>query len=327
MEILTADERDHAEPGRPVPARDLPAHRPAHRPRHRAQAGHRERQAGGLRPPALDLLPRGGLGARVRRAQPALQGRQRSGLPARGGEDRLHLQLVLRRRPRHRLLQLGRQSRAGAGRQLRRAQLGHRRLRLAGLQPRRTRPPPTRRRPSTRRSSTSRYLTSWNNKQAPGFGAADGNWSLRARLPLPDARPADRQQPLLGTQDHAPGPHQQHGGGRDHRPARPGGGALDAQRDRRAERSGPGRRGEDAEDLDLHRLAPQRQGPATVATTTSGPCRSWTPGGRAPCGPCSSRSSGPTCSTGSPASSGWTTSRTTTAPTSAAPTRTAGTGT
>ena len=32
-------------------------------------------------------------------------------------------------------------------------------------------------RASTRRMVNQRYLTSWNNKQAPGYAASDSNWS------------------------------------------------------------------------------------------------------------------------------------------------------
>ena len=70
------------------------------------QARDGRRQAGRLRQPALDLLPRGRLGARLLEVQPAVEDPERARLPGGRQRHRLHLQLVLRRRPRHLLLQL-----------------------------------------------------------------------------------------------------------------------------------------------------------------------------------------------------------------------------
>ena len=100
-------------------------------------------------------------------------------------QDQLHLQLVLRRRPRHRLLQLRRQPGAR-----RRAPTPTSRPGAPASTTGRasTRPPQDRRRTrpstSTRRSINQDYITSWNNKQAPGFDAADDKLRLRADLPL-----------------------------------------------------------------------------------------------------------------------------------------------
>ena len=93
-----AGEQHHAEPGRPLAARDLHARGAAHGARDRLQARHRRRAARRVRAPALDLLPRGRLGPRVLRPQPAIAGAERRGLPAGGAQDQLHLQLVLRGR-------------------------------------------------------------------------------------------------------------------------------------------------------------------------------------------------------------------------------------
>ena len=155
-------------PGDPVAARDLHPRGAAHRARHRLQARHRGRRAGRLRAPALDLLPRGRLRARVLGAEPALEGAERAGLPARDVQDQLHLQLVLRRRPRHRLLQLGRQPGARAGRRPGPPQLGHRRVRLAGLRDALQDGGLHALRPSTRRSSTSPTSRPGTTSRRPG---------------------------------------------------------------------------------------------------------------------------------------------------------------
>ncbi len=67
-------------PGTPAPPNDLRVPRPAHPPRHRPEAHDRAGQAGRGGAPALDVRPRGRLGARLRRAQrPGLrQGRRQS---------------------------------------------------------------------------------------------------------------------------------------------------------------------------------------------------------------------------------------------------------
>ena len=75
-------EQHHAQPRRPVPARDVHAGGAAHGARHRQQARHRRRPAGGVREAALHLLPRGGLGARVLGPEPPVEGPERRGLPA-----------------------------------------------------------------------------------------------------------------------------------------------------------------------------------------------------------------------------------------------------
>ena len=62
-----------------------------------------------LHPAALDLLPRGRLGRRLHRVQRPRADEVAAGLPAGRVADRLHVQLVLRRRQALRLLQLGQQ--------------------------------------------------------------------------------------------------------------------------------------------------------------------------------------------------------------------------
>ena len=128
-----AGQQHHAEPGRPLAAGDLHAAGAAHGARHRRQARHRRRAAGRVRASAIHVLPRGRLGPRVRGPQPALEGAERGGLPAGREQDQLHVQLVLHRRPGHRLLQLGRQPRACRRSRPGLPELGHGRIRLEGL--------------------------------------------------------------------------------------------------------------------------------------------------------------------------------------------------
>ena len=146
----------------PVPAGQRDALHRSHEARARRGPGDAQGQAGDLRRIALDLLPRGRLGDRLLRLQQPRPGQERVDLPEGGEPDRLHLQLVLRRQGRHHLLQLGQQPRAGArdrhqlpGPRLP-AGLHARplRVRVEGLEPRRTSPPTTRRSPSTRARPT-----------------------------------------------------------------------------------------------------------------------------------------------------------------------------
>ena len=118
----------------------VPLPRAAHRARHRPAAHHGRRRAGRRRHPAQHLRPGARLRARLRAArQPRLRaGRRR--LPRRRRGDRLHVQLVLRRRPRHRLLLLGPAAAARRGHRPAPAALGRLPVRLAGLA-RHRRPP------------------------------------------------------------------------------------------------------------------------------------------------------------------------------------------
>ena len=107
---------------------------------HEARARHRPRRRSAASPSlftqaALDLLPRDRLGAPASRTSTTrTRSRDAGDLPARGVQDRLHVQLVLRRRRAHRVLQLGRQP--GARRRRRPRLPGARReLRVARLQP------------------------------------------------------------------------------------------------------------------------------------------------------------------------------------------------
>ena len=72
-------------------------------------------------------------------------------------------------------------------------------------------------RPSTRRRSTRRFLVSWNNKQAPGWAAADDKYAYGPLLPLADdLRQGQARRPRAAKK-------------MTHRPARPGdGGTGDA---------------------------------------------------------------------------------------------------
>ena len=103
-------------------------------------------------------------------------------------QDRLHVQLALRRRRTSRTSTRATTRRARRGRpascRCRRASSG------AASTPTATRRA-TRRSPSTRRSTASPYITCWNNKQARGYAGADSNL-LHLGLPLADARPGDR---------------------------------------------------------------------------------------------------------------------------------------
>ena len=177
------------------------------------------------------------------------------------------------------------------------------------------------------RTVNQRYLTSWNNKQAPGYAASDSNWSYSSvyRSQLLDK--PHRQPALPGPQDVAPRPDLGHGGRGHLRPPRAGGGLLDAQGARRAERPGHRRRDQGRSRSGSTRARTGSTRTRTATTTRSGPSRSSTRGGRARWRPSSSRRSAPISSTRWSAGSGSTTIRTTTAPTSAARGRTAGTAT
>ena len=91
------------------------------------------RQARGGGQPALHLQPRRGLGDRLPALGAARAHPQRQVVDDRGQRGRLHVQLVLRRQPGHRLLR----QRARPGAPLRRrpqpADVGHRRVRVAGI--------------------------------------------------------------------------------------------------------------------------------------------------------------------------------------------------
>ena len=136
---------------------------------------------------ARDLLPRGRLGRLVRRLE------QPRGRPRREvlDEGRLHgrpdLQLVLHRRRRDRLLQLGRQPGARQGHPPELPGARQAAVPVEELQPR-----------AATRSSASRFkrhaqvidqrfLTSWNNKQAPGY-RCDG---IRCYTPVYRSDPLD----------------------------------------------------------------------------------------------------------------------------------------
>ena len=162
------DQRLDAERGRRHGARLGDAPRRADQPRPRDGTRVRARQAGGLHEAALDLLPRGRLGARVRGAERPVPDQGAKGLPARRLEDRLHLQLVLRRPLAHRVLQLRQQPGEGAADEL--ALPGELQLRMAGLEPgpvdRSLHEPGAR----TRRRSTSRSSPTGTTSRRGGTG-------------------------------------------------------------------------------------------------------------------------------------------------------------
>ena len=116
--------------------------------------------------------------------------------------DRLHVQLVLHRRQAHRLLQLGPQP---GPRAAHRPAVPELVARTPGAATRRSaqmtpaepdRAADTRRAP-TRRTIDQSYLTSWNNKQAPGYNDAGHRPGVLVDLPLPAAR--QQHQPLPRT--------------------------------------------------------------------------------------------------------------------------------
>ena len=158
------------ERGRPGAAADLRVPRPAHRARHRAAAHHGGRPAGRARAPAQHLRPRAGLGARLRAArQPRLrQGRR--------------LASRTRRRP-STTRSTGSTSTTATSPTSPRAGCRSVRRRRRRAPAALGRTPPTTGRagwPSaatrSRSNPPSGYLVSWNNKQAPGFTAADDQW-------------------------------------------------------------------------------------------------------------------------------------------------------
>ncbi len=103
-------------------------------------------------------------------------------------EDRLHLQLALRRRPGHRLLQLGRQPRSaptGSSFAVPNWGTGEWDWKNFNATNQTASYTPFAQHPQTVNQS---YLTSWNNKQAPGFSAVRQQLELRAAVPLADAR-------------------------------------------------------------------------------------------------------------------------------------------
>ena len=133
-------------------------------------------------------------------------------LPARGGEDRLHVQLVLRRRRAHRLLQLRRQPGAA-----RRASTTTSRcaaqFEWQGWNPDTGRRA-SRRSRSTRRSSTSPTSSSWNNKQAHGLPRRPTPTRSRRSTARSCSRTASSSGIAGAAQDDAAGAGRRDGAGR-----------------------------------------------------------------------------------------------------------------
>ena len=127
---------------------------------------------------ALDLPARGRLGHRLQPVQRARHDPLAPGLPARGRQHRLHVQLVLHRRQAHRLLQLGQQPGAGEGHD-RPAADGVDQASGATSTPTST-PRATRRSPSIRRSSTSRCSRAGTTARPPATPAPTRTCSARS---------------------------------------------------------------------------------------------------------------------------------------------------
>ena len=167
---------------------------------------------------AHDLLPRGRL---ARSASTASTTRASCTSPQSFRQARrrhqLRLQLGLRRLQAHRLPAVGLVPAARAGHVARLPGPRHRRVRLAGLRPRAAHDEACSRSTSARNAIDQPYLVSWNGKQAPGWAAADDEYSYGpAPAPADDRRRSSRAALRGGQQDGAA-------------PARPGdGGAGDA---------------------------------------------------------------------------------------------------
>ena len=145
--VRRAHRDHHAEPHRAGPRDDVQLPGAAHPARHRPAAHHRRRHARRPGGAAVDVRPRGGLGARL---QPAQRPRLRAGrevVPAGGQPHRLHVQLVLRRLARHLLLLLGAAAQAVEEGRAGPAALGRARS-TTGRAGCRSRSTPTRRTPS-----------------------------------------------------------------------------------------------------------------------------------------------------------------------------------
>jgi len=170
------------------------------------------------------------------------------------------------------------------------------------------------------------YLTSWNNKQAPGYAAPEHGRHVYVDLPLtvarrPDqggdqAQGEDRARRTWSTRWRTPGRWTLRG-----TKVLP----LPAQGDREDQR--PHARGcaQPAARLGADGARTDAISTATAATTTRRRSRSWTRGGRCSRAPCTNRCSGPTSTSSSPAWTRSTTRPTTTAITSARPGTSAGT--
>ena len=115
------------------------------------------------------------------------------------------VQLGLHRLRAHRLLAVGLVPAAGAGHLARLPDPRHRRVRLAGLRPRRHTMRdyvPFAKRPH---AVDQPYLVSWNNKQAPGWAAADDEYAYGpAAAPADDRRQGQARRSRAGEDDARP---------------------------------------------------------------------------------------------------------------------------
>ena len=102
-------------------------------------------------------------------------------------------------------------------------------------------------------------LTSWNNKQAPGFGDPSHQPAVLLDLPLPAAGQQPQLLPAPDRRQADPARSRQRDGYRRYAgPARRRGPALGAEGARSSERPGPGHGDRRAERLDGQRLAPDQ---------------------------------------------------------------------
>src|SRR5581483_4817242 len=151
------------------------ADRVSHRARDRLRAREGPRQARRVRVGPHDVHARGRLEPRLQRAERPGAGPRRRVVPPGDQRHQLRLQLGLHRRQARRLPAVGVAAGAGEGHLARLPGPRHGRIRLAAL----------RRAPAHDEGAVERaaahavdqdYIVSWNNKQAPGFAAADDQW-------------------------------------------------------------------------------------------------------------------------------------------------------
>ena len=305
--------------------RQRDAARAAHEARHRHGARDDQGQARRLHAPALDVHARDRLGARLLGLQRPGEGARRRRLPARGAQDRLHVQLALRRRPRHRVLQLRRQPAAR-----RRASPAScrcpRSTSGAAIDPDRVDGGVhvVRQAPADDQRPAVHHVV---EQQAGARLRGRRLEPLLVGLPLADARPGDR-----GADRRARGRSRSPGSSR--RWARPRRPTCAPSRCCRSRSTSSARRATTSSPTPSRSCATGSRRARTAATATatgatSTPTRSAssTRSGRCGCARSSSRRSAPSSSTSSSARTSSTTRPTTTARTSARRTRAAGTAT
>ena len=170
---------------------------------------HDQGQAGDLHAAAHDLRPRDRLRPRLLLLQRPGQGARREELPAGREPDRLHVQLVLRRRPQDRVLQLGLQPEAGAADRPELPGLGP--VRVARHDDRREHPP------AGREPELPHEL---EQQAGAGHARRRRQLGLRADVPVEDARRPRQARDGGRAQDRSRGAGAGDGGRRHRRPAR-----------------------------------------------------------------------------------------------------------